>query len=375
LTADTAVNPLKILVLFLSMTALSVFLDELGFFRFLACFALKRAGASQKKLFLILFATVSVLTVFTSNDIVVLTFTPFICCFARHAKIDPLPYLIAEFVASNTWSMMLIIGNPTNIYLASAAGIRFAEYTATMILPTVLAGLVCLGVLYLIFRKRLRVPITVSEESERIEDKGSLIIGLVHLGACTLFLAIGSYIGFEMWLVSLGFALSLLVCYVIWSLVRDEPPRHLLATVRRLPYELIPFVLSMFTVVLCLDHYGLTAKLATVLDGTLPVFSYGAASFFAANLVNNIPMSVLFSSVAQNSVLNGVSRAAVYAVIVGSNLGAYLTPVGALAGIMWSSILKKEGVPFSFSRFIKYGIMISVPTLVAALSVLFVIFL
>ena len=30
LTADSAVNPLKILVLFLSMTALSVFLDELG---------------------------------------------------------------------------------------------------------------------------------------------------------------------------------------------------------------------------------------------------------------------------------------------------------------------------------------------------------
>ena len=33
LVQNTAVNPLKILVLFLSMTVLSVFLDELGFFR------------------------------------------------------------------------------------------------------------------------------------------------------------------------------------------------------------------------------------------------------------------------------------------------------------------------------------------------------
>ena len=48
LLADTAINPVKILVLFISMTILSIFLDELGFFRFLANFALKRAGKSQR---------------------------------------------------------------------------------------------------------------------------------------------------------------------------------------------------------------------------------------------------------------------------------------------------------------------------------------
>ena len=36
LTADTAINPIKILVLFLSMTILSIFLDEAGFFHYLA---------------------------------------------------------------------------------------------------------------------------------------------------------------------------------------------------------------------------------------------------------------------------------------------------------------------------------------------------
>ena len=76
---------------------------------------------------------VSVLTVFTSNDIIVLTFTPFICHFAKSARIDPLPYLVSEFVAANTWSMALIIGNPTNIYLMSGTGISFLSYTAKMI--------------------------------------------------------------------------------------------------------------------------------------------------------------------------------------------------------------------------------------------------
>ena len=72
LTSDTAINPLKILVLFISMTVLSIYLDELGFFRYLANKTLKRAGKNQKKLFIYLYLIVSVLTVFTSNDVIIL---------------------------------------------------------------------------------------------------------------------------------------------------------------------------------------------------------------------------------------------------------------------------------------------------------------
>ena len=153
LVADNAINPIKILVLFISMTLLSIFLDELGFFRYLASVTLKRAGASQMKLFMLLYVTVSVLTVFTSNDIIILSFTPFICYFAKNAHISPIPFLAAEFVAANTWSMALIIGNPTNIYLVTAAGGDFVSYLKVMILPTIVSGMVAFLFLMLMFRK------------------------------------------------------------------------------------------------------------------------------------------------------------------------------------------------------------------------------
>ena len=91
LTQNSSIYPLKILVLFISMTILSIFLDEVGFFRYLANLTLKKAKSSQMKLFVTLYVVVSILTVFTSNDIIVLTFTPFICYFAKNAKINPLP--------------------------------------------------------------------------------------------------------------------------------------------------------------------------------------------------------------------------------------------------------------------------------------------
>lgn len=374
LTSSGSINPLKILVLFISMTTLSIFLDEAGLFAYLAGVALKSARTSQTKLFLILFALVSVLTVFTSNDIIILTFTPFICYFSKNAKIDPVPYLFGEFVAANTWSMMLIIGNPTNIYLALAANIGFGEYTAHMALPTVFAGLAALGMLLLIFRKQLAQPINADNETPKMRDKGMVIIGVIHLAICTVLLVVSSYVGLEMWYITLGFAVSLFICINVYKRVRSVRQPILRHTLARAPWELIPFVLSMFLIVLSLEEYNVTALICNFMGESFPIWKYGAASFLSANIMNNIPMAVAFSSITSH-LSEAALMPASYASIVGSNLGAYFTPLGALAGIMWAGILKKMGIPFSYKKYISYGIRISIPVLIAALAGLTIVFM
>ncbi|MBQ1684750.1 MAG: arsenical efflux pump membrane protein ArsB, partial [Clostridia bacterium] len=54
------------------------------------------------------------------------------------------------------------------------------------------------------------------------------------------------------------------------------------------------------------------------------------------------------------------------------NIGAFLTPIGAIAGIMWMSVLKLHRVKLSFFDFVRYGILISVPSICAALFGLFI---
>ena len=365
--ANTAINPLKILVLFISMTFLSVFLDELGFFRFLASFILKKAKTGQTKLFIYLYIMVSVLTMFTSNDIIILSFTPFICYFAKNAKIDPIPFLAAEFVAANTWSMALIIGNPTNIYLATASGIDFFSYLKISILPTLAAGLVAFLMLYLLFRKKLRAPIEGDAEEIAIGDKLLLWVGIAHLGVCTVMLAISSYIGVEMWLVSVCAVGSLIIFNGVIAAVRRRKPKELLGCLKRIPYELIPFLLSLFTMIVILTEEGVTAQIANLLGDDLPILKYGVVSFLSANIINNIPMSVLFSSIISSS---SAGTGAIYATVIGSNISAFFTPIGALAGIMWSSILSEHGYKFSYLSFLKMGIFIAIPALFAALGVL-----
>ncbi len=371
LTQAGDVNPVKILLLFFSMTMMSVYLDEIGFFRLLAHTVLARAGGRQTVLFFLLYALVSILTVFTSNDIIVLTFTPFICHFAKSARIDPLPYLVSEFVAANTWSMALIIGNPTNIYLMTGTGVSFPAYTARMILPTVLAGLVSLGVLYLLFYKKLRAPLDPEKAPAPRVDKPTEIVGLCHLGGCIVLLSISSFLNLPMWAITCVFFLSLVLFTMAIGFFRRRAPFLIARCFIRAPWDLAPFVLSMFVLVLALDKYGITATLGNFLSrpesvlGT--VLAFGLSSFLSANLVNNIPMSVLYSSIIAGMEMNALTTAGLYAAVIGSNLGAFFTPTGALAGIMWTGQLHDHGVSFSFARFVRYGVTVALPALTAAL--------
>ena len=154
-----------------------------------------------------------------------------------------------------------------------------------------------------------------------------------------------------MWLVALVSALSLLTCTVVISLVRKEAPVHTVASLKRAPWELIPFILSMFVVVESLHENGVTDQLYHILDTPSPVWSYGITSFLAANLINNIPMSVLYSNIIQFTDPS-LQNKAIYSTIIGSNLGAFLTPVGALAGIMFTDLVEKQGLKFSFKSFV-----------------------
>lgn len=370
LTSDSSVNPLKILTLFLCLTAISTLLDELGLFKFIAEKILLKVNKNQIKLFLAFYFIVAFFTVFTSNDIVILTFTPFICYLTKNLNINPVPYVVAEFTSANTWSLLFIIGNPTNIYIATAFNIDFINYFKIMALPTIVCGIVSLSLLLLIFRKTLKKPIEISEDiAPTIINKPLCIIDGIFLIITTVLLAVCNYISLEMWIVCLIAFFAVYVFTLIFLLCQKKSVKSIFVSFKRLPYAIIPFLLSFFILIIGLDKSGVLKTIAEYLSNFEPTFSYGFLSFIFSDIINNIPMSVLFTALMQN--MQNLSLGAVYASIIGSNLGAILTPLGALAGIMWMNILHKENIDFKFSTFIKYGVIISIPTITFSLTVLF----
>lgn len=372
IAANSAVNPLKILALFLSMTLISVYLGDSGFFHLVAEKTFSLSKGKNLRLFIILYAVVSILTVFTSNDIVILTFTPIICIFCKKANVSPIPFLIGEFVAANTWSMALIVGNPTNVYLAQSANVSFTEYFKVMLLPALAAGLSAFAVLMLVFGKTLTKKCATGLEPvapDRVRvNFPSMVAALTALIGVIVALALSDVIGIEMWIITVIFAAALVVFNVIYGAARGEGLLRALSGIKKTPWELVPFILSMFVIVLSLEKSGVTEKIAAALvkgdnaDGV----SFGFLAAGLSNLLNNIPTSVI-----TEKIIAGKSLYATYGAVIGTNIGAFITPVGALAGIMWNKILSGYDIKLPFWKFFLYGVLVAIPALTAAAFSLF----
>ena len=365
LFSNSKLNPIKILALFISISFISISLDEAGFFSFIAIKFINRFKNSQIMLFISLYILISILTIFTSNDIVILTFTPFILYFSKRGNISPIPFLVMEFVAANTYSMLLPIGNPTNIYLSSIYKLSFIKYVKHMIIPTILTGITSFTVIFLLFRKELKKDIQVFDDHNVfLKNKFLCIVSIIHLILTTILLVISNYINLEMWIIALSFGISLLIFIIIYSIIKKNS-LYVKSPVRRLPYTLIPFILSMFIIIMALKSYDFfdnIYKLFNKIDNNkLKEITYLSSSTLSCNIVNNIPMTIAYGSILENE----TNISYIYATIIGSNLGAILTPVGALAGIMWIKILKHN--------FIKNGLIITL-SIIIVLSVYILIF-
>ncbi len=129
LTFEEAINAINFstIALLLGMMILIAALKTTGFFDLLATKSLAIATTPRRLLILVVAATAVASACFV-NDAVVLLFTPIILQDCRIRKINPVPYLIAEAMASNIGSTASIIGNPQNMLIGTASGIPFARF-------------------------------------------------------------------------------------------------------------------------------------------------------------------------------------------------------------------------------------------------------
>ncbi len=393
----TSLKPYSIILLFFSLAYICISIDITGFFAFLSLWTVKKSGSSGRKLFLYFFALSSFLTVFTSNDIVILTLTPIILYFCKYTNINPVPFLIGQFFAANIWSTALYVGNPTNIIVAQAYALSFVEYSAWMLFPTAVAGISCLSLLFAKFGRD--IPATVQapdvDPASVLKDKDGAIFGINMLASCLFMLAIAPMYGLDMGMICLVFALIM----VVKDLVHDTREKKLhggmpdgnsssgtsqrryqsiFDVTKRMPWKIMPFVLGMFILVEMLDEAGWTSVLAGMLSSSLmQAGTTGATiimaflSSFSCNIMNNQPMTILFTSILQDAnfmASASMSRASMFALVMGSNFGANFTLIGALAGIMWASINSSHDVTISYKQFARHGFTI-MPVVVVLSSV------
>ncbi|KAF9351708.1 hypothetical protein BGX26_010343 [Mortierella sp. AD094] len=217
---NSGIEPYAVMILFFSLAYICISLDMTGVLQYAAFWISKRGGGGGQRIFFYFFMLSTVMSALTSNDVVILTMTPFLVYFSHAVDlITPVAFLMAEVQTANIASMTLYIGNLTNVVACQAYNISFLEYSAWMILPTIAAIAVCYVMLRINFRKENYIPTVL--KSPEVDPRSCLvdpvgaIFGLSIL-TCSLICLIGtSFAHVSVWTVTGPFALITL-CRDIW---------------------------------------------------------------------------------------------------------------------------------------------------------------
>ena len=112
------VKPYNILILFFSLAYMAISLDVTGILRAAAFWVSNRGGYNGWKLYFYFYIMLTLISILLGNDPVILSGTAFLVYYTEVAELNPTAWIMAEFAAANTASMVLFVGNPTNVCIS-----------------------------------------------------------------------------------------------------------------------------------------------------------------------------------------------------------------------------------------------------------------
>jgi len=360
-----------------------------GLFAALGRVMARRAQARPLRLLSLVFAAACAVTAVLGLDATVVLLTPVVFMTAARLGVSAKPHAYACTHLANSASLLLVVSNLTNLLAFRASGLSFTHFAALMALPWL--GVV--GIEWLVLRRffaaeldtQTAVPPPVSDAPERVTAVPPPVtapperVPSVPSPVSAAPERVPRYPLAVLVLTLLGFALSSpLHVAALWFAVAGAAavtaPGLLRRTVRpqRVLRSLEPgflaFVLGLGVIVAAASGAGL----GTAVQGVLPagaslpdLLGIAAISALLANLVNNLPATLLLLPVAAS-----LGTGPVLAVLIGVNVGPNLTYSGSLATLLWRRMLRAESATVELREFTALGLLTVPVSIVVATCLL-----
>jgi Na+/H+ antiporter NhaD/arsenite permease-like protein len=203
------VKPYNILILFFSLAYMAITLDITGILEAAAYWVSNKGGRNGWKLYLYFYVMLTLVSILLGNDPVILSGTAFLAYYTKVVDLNPIAWIMAEFAAANTASMVLFVGNPTNVVICEGFSVNNAAFTAYTILPFLACNIFCFAALA--FQYRNQVPRNLAHTAHQdpwsaLRDPFGALVGSFMLGATLILCLVVSFFGIDVWMISLPFA-------------------------------------------------------------------------------------------------------------------------------------------------------------------------
>ncbi len=354
---------------FIGIIILSMLLDQIGFFEWAALKMARLSKGNGHLMFVYILLLGALVAALFANDGAALILTPILLAKMKHLKMEPLPifaFLMAGGFIGDSASNPLVISNLTNIVTAGYFGIGFWEFAKNMFLPNLLSIVASIVVLWIYFRKSIPAHIDVQNlatPESAITNMTMFRLSWWFLGLLLVGYFIGDIYNLPISLFALGGALIFLAIATHYRVTKPW------MTIKAAPWQVVWFSIGLYVVVYGLKNAGLTTYLAEMIvtlqgyGNTAAVIGTGFLAAVLSSVMNNMP-TVMIMDIA---IAEAGNTALAYANIIGCNLGPKMTPIGSLATLLWLHVLAQKGVKITWGQYMKVGLVITPPVLLAAL--------
>lgn len=303
-------------------------------------------------LWLLVIALAVVSTVFLSLDTTAVIVTPVVVVLAQSIGVPPIPFALATVWLANTASLALPVSNLTNLLAARQIGDGPAAFIALSWAPALVGILVPVFLLTLVHRhtvfSRYRTP-----PPRRPADP---VLFWTATGVLVVLMP-ALALAHDVWIPASVAAVALVALFAV--------RRRGALRLGLVPWQAVALAAALFVLVETLHARGVFAALTAPVagDGFGDLLRLAALGAVSANAINNLPAYLVLEPAAGDPV-------ALMALLIGVNLGPLITPWASLATLLWHHRITALGVEIRWSRFMLWGSVAAVPTVVAAVAVL-----
>ncbi len=362
----------NVIFLLLGMMIIVSVLRQTGVFDFLAIWAAKRVRGRPFALMVMLVSITAVASALLDNVTTVLLIAPVTFLVCERMALPPVPFLLAEAMASNIGGMATLVGDPPNIIIASRASLSFNDFLINLAPLSLILMVVFVGMCRVMFRSAFvydserAKDVMELDERDVIRDLPLLIKSLVVLAGVMAGFVAHSFLHVEPSLV------ALLGAGVLVAISRLGPTEYL----EEVEWPTLVFFMGLFVMVGALVEVGIVGRVGEAVTDAVgdryglaaSVLLVGSAAL--SGIIDNIPYVATMAPLVQGLVTGGggspEANALWWALAAGADLGGNATAVGASANVVIIGIAARNGHPISFWKFTKYGLVVTTVTIAIA---------
>ncbi len=363
---------LEIIFLLVGMMIIVHIISETGVFQWFAIKVAQLVRGEPFRLIVLLSVVTALCSAFLDNVTTILLMAPVSILLANQLKLDPFPFIISEVMSANIGGVATLIGDPTQLIIGSEGNLGFNEFLMNTSPMAIISMIILITNVYFLYGRKMHVSRELKARIMELDSSRSLKdIKLLKEAMIVFSLVLAGFILNNF--IDKGLAIIALSGAIILVTLAKREPKEVLNNVE---WDTLFFFIGLFMMIRGIENLHIIdiigEKLIDITAGNfnmaLVAITWLSAGF--TSIIGNVANAATVSKIVEVMIPSfekiGNTQAFWWALSFGSCLGGNISMLASATNVVAVGAAGKAGCKIDFVKFLKFGAMISVQTLIAS---------